>query len=90
MGELWQTRITAGCEQHGINYETFQEGLSRNNIQINRKVLSELAVWEPRSFEALAKIARDRAVNDGLVGIQARHIPNGVYTRGMNKPKSDS
>lgn len=41
-----------------------------NIIQIHfcfRKVLADLSVWEPRSFEALVKIARERAIEDGLV-----------------------
>lgn len=89
MAELWTQRITAGCEQHGISYETFRESLSRDNILINRKVLSDLAIWEPRTFETLAKIARERAVSDGLQGITASHHPNGVITRDALK-KSNS
>lgn len=54
--QLWTHRITAGAEQHGLAYHEFAEGLHKNNIQINRKVLSELAVWEPATFEALAKL----------------------------------
>lgn len=85
MAELWTQRITAGCEEHGISYEAFEEGLVRDNILINKKVLSELAVWEPRTFETLAKIARERAVVDGLEGVQAPHTPNGVVTRDLLK-----
>ncbi|XP_063699513.1 large ribosomal subunit protein bL20m [Culicoides brevitarsis] len=55
--ELWEQRITAGARQHGLPYEEFSENLLRNNILLNRKSLADLACWEPRSFEALAKIA---------------------------------
>lgn len=54
--QLWTQRITAGAEQHGLNYRQFIEGLHKNNIQLNRKVLSELAVWEPATFESLTKL----------------------------------
>lgn len=85
MAELWTQRITAGCEQHGISYEAFSESLARDNILLNKKAMSELAVWEPRTFETLAKIARERAVTDGLEGISAPHTPNGVVTRDLLK-----
>lgn len=55
--ELWEQRVTSGARQHGLDYDTFSENLSRNNIMLNRKTLADLACWEPRSFEALAKIA---------------------------------
>ncbi|CAO1423477.1 unnamed protein product [Diamesa tonsa] len=64
MAELWTQRITAGAESHGISYTQFAEGLHQNNIQLNRKVLSELAVWEPSTFEALAKIGEQLEANN--------------------------
>lgn len=62
--QLWTQRITAGAESHGLTYEKFADGLHKNDILINRKVLSELAVWEPRTFETLAKISADTAEKD--------------------------
>lgn len=62
--QLWTQRITAGAESHGLTVEQFSDGLYKNNILINRKVLSELAVWEPRTFEALAKISADAEDKD--------------------------
>lgn len=62
--KLWTQRITAGAESHGISYTQFAEGLHQNNIQLNRKVLSELAVWEPSTFEALAKIGEQLEANN--------------------------
>lgn len=61
--------------------------MTRNDILLNRKVLSELAVWEPRTFEALSKIGRERAVVDGLNGVEAKALDNGIITRGMLKLK---
>ncbi|XP_044751416.1 39S ribosomal protein L20, mitochondrial [Coccinella septempunctata] len=66
MGDLWDTRVRAGCEEHGIDYYTFRESLARENIMLNRKALSELACWEPYTFQSLAEIAKQRAANDGL------------------------
>lgn len=65
MADLWIERITAGARQHGLDYSTFTQNLQRNNILLNRKSLADLACWEPRSFEALAKIAADTP--EGLI-----------------------
>lgn len=59
MAELWTQRITAGVESHGISYEQFSDGLFKNNILLNRKTLADLAIWEPRTFETLAKISAE-------------------------------
>lgn len=63
---MWDTRITAGCEQHEINYDVFRESLGRSNILLNRKTLANLACWEPFTFKALTEIAQKRAVEDGI------------------------
>lgn len=61
MKELWSTRVTAGIEQHmtdPINsHYVVQDGLMKNNIQLNKMSLANLAVFEPATFEALTKIA---------------------------------
>lgn len=49
--QLWETRITAGCEEHNMTYPLFREGLARCNILLNRKTLADLAIWEPRTFK---------------------------------------
>ncbi|XP_061389649.1 large ribosomal subunit protein bL20 [Musca vetustissima] len=79
MKELWDTRLQAGCEQYGISIETFKDCLARNNILLNRKVLSDLAIWEPRSFEALVNLSRERAVVETLPGLNERSVMNQVY-----------
>lgn len=84
--QLWETRLTAACTEHGMDYSTFREGLARTNIMLNRKVLSELACWEPYTFKALTDIANEKASMDGLNGIK-QDIPKDplVVTRGMLK-----
>ena len=55
---LWIQRINAGARLHGMTYSTFMNGLSRAGIEIDRKVLSDLAINEPSSFKALVDQAQ--------------------------------
>ncbi|KAL1494670.1 hypothetical protein ABEB36_010236 [Hypothenemus hampei] len=66
MSDLWVTRITAASAQHGIDYGTFRNGLIQSNILLDRKALSDLAVWEPYSFKALTDVAKRKVLDDGL------------------------
>ncbi len=50
---LWITRINAGCRQNGISYSKFIAGLKSKGIELNRKVLADMAVREPEAFSAL-------------------------------------
>lgn len=50
---LWITRINAACRQNGISYSKFIAGLKSHNIELNRKVLADMAVREPAAFSAL-------------------------------------
>lgn len=50
---LWITRINAGCRQNGISYSKFIAGLKAKGIDLNRKVLADMAVREPQAFTAL-------------------------------------
>lgn len=55
---LWITRISAACKQHGVNYSTFMYGLKKAGIDLNRKMLSEIAISDPVGFKGLV----DKAV----------------------------
>ena len=57
--KLWITRINAACRENNISYSKFMNGLSKASIEINRKVLSEMAINDPASFKNLVKIAED-------------------------------
>lgn len=81
MSELWETRIAAGCEQHGIILPTFLDALNRNEILLNRKVLADLAIWEPKSFEALANIGRETAVENDLPGVNEIDFDNKIVKK---------
>ena len=56
--QLWITRISAACKQNGMNYSTFMHGLKVAGIQINRKMLSEMAINDSVAFAALCDIAK--------------------------------
>ena len=55
---LWITRISAACKMNGMNYSTFMHGLKVANIEINRKMLSEMAINDAVAFSALCEIAK--------------------------------
>jgi large subunit ribosomal protein L20 len=54
---LWIQRINAGCREHGLTYSRFMSGLAKAGIEIDRKVLSDLAIHEPVAFKALVEQA---------------------------------
>ena len=55
---LWIQRINAGAREHGLTYSQFMNGIKRAGIEVDRKVLSDLAVREPAAFQALADKAQ--------------------------------
>ena len=55
---LWITRISAACKLNGMNYSTFMNGLKKANIDLNRKMLSEIAISDPEGFTALTEAAK--------------------------------
>jgi large subunit ribosomal protein L20 len=55
---LWIQRINAACRLHGLTYSRFISGLAKAGIELDRKVLSDLAIREPDAFKALAEQAR--------------------------------
>ena len=55
---LWITRISAEAKANGMNYSTFMHGLKLAGIDLNRKMLSELAVYDKPAFAALAEKAK--------------------------------
>ncbi len=55
---LWIQRINAGARLHGMNYSTFISGLKKANIDLNRKVLADIAAREPEAFKSLVSAAQ--------------------------------
>ena len=52
---LWITRISAACRINGINYSTFMNGLKKAGVELNRKMLSEIAINDPAAFTSLVE-----------------------------------
>ena len=57
--KLWITRINAACRANDIVYSKFINGLKKANTEINRKMLSELAIFAPEEFTKLVKLSKD-------------------------------
>ena len=57
--KLWITRVNAACRENEISYSQFINGLNKAGIEINRKMLSEVAIDNPKYFTELVKIAKD-------------------------------
>lgn len=55
---LWITRINAAVRSAGMNYCDFVSGLKRNNVDINRKLLADIAVRDPQTFANLIQLAQ--------------------------------
>ena len=57
--KLWITRINAACRQNDISYSRFIEGLTKAGVEVNRKMLSEIAINDPKMFSEFVKVAKD-------------------------------
>jgi large subunit ribosomal protein L20 len=55
---LWIVRLSAACRQRDIRYSQFINGCKKANIQLNRKMLSEIAIADPQGFDAVVEAAR--------------------------------
>jgi large subunit ribosomal protein L20 len=62
---LWITRINAACRRHGLSYSRFIYGLSAAKIDLNRKVLAEIALHDAEAFAQLAQLAKSRTAQAG-------------------------
>lgn len=56
--KLWITRISAAAKMNGMNYSTFMNGVNKACINLNRKMLSEIAISDPAGFTAIAEKAK--------------------------------
>ena len=62
--KLWIVRINAAANQNGISYSKFMHGLKLANINMNRKMLSELAIADPKAFASLAETAKKQVAKE--------------------------
>ena len=58
MRQLWIARINAATRQHGMPYNKFMHGLRLSGVELNRKVLADIAARDPKSFEKLVTTAQ--------------------------------
>ncbi|MET3616665.1 large subunit ribosomal protein L20 [Peptoniphilus olsenii] len=58
--KLWITRINAAARMNGMSYSKFINGLKKANIDINRKMLSEMAINDPKGFAKLVEVAKEQ------------------------------
>jgi len=63
--QLWITRINAAARENGMTYNRFIQGLRVAGVEVDRKILAELAVSDPAAFAALVDIARENAPAQG-------------------------
>ena len=57
---LWQVRINAAARLHGLNYSRFMGGLKKAGVELDRKILANLAITEPEAFKKLVELARTK------------------------------
>ena len=58
--KLWITRINAAARNNGLSYSRFMDGLKKAGVEINRKMLADLAVNDPAAFSTLVKVAQGK------------------------------
>ena len=58
--QLWIARINAAARMNGLSYSKFMHGLKLAGVEVNRKMLSEMAISEPEAFTALVEVAKEK------------------------------
>ena len=78
MRKLWITRINAACRMNDISYSKFISGLNKAGIEVNRKMLSEVAIDNPKAFTKLVKAAKagleGKAVKAETKKVEAKEV----------------
>ena len=89
---LWITRINAACRQNDISYSRFIEGLTKAGVEVNRKMLSEIAINDPKAFSELVKIAHDGKAGKirPAEGVNSKEITVGAVAKDKTDSKKDS
>ena len=86
--KLWITRINAACRENEISYSRFIEGLTKAGVEVNRKMLSEIAINDPASFAEIVKTAK--AGLEGKVKAQAvKEVKNEVVKAAAKEVKAE-
>ena len=72
--KLWIVRINAACRENEISYSRFIEGLNKAGLEINRKMLSEIAINDPKAFSELVKVAKSGKVANAEVKSEKKEL----------------
>lgn len=90
--KLWITRINAACRMNGISYSKFINGLSKAGVEINRKMLSEIAINDEKAFTnlvELAKIGKAPKVTKTETKTTTKKVEEKSSTKTEKKEKTD-
>ncbi|XP_064385157.1 large ribosomal subunit protein bL20-like [Halichondria panicea] len=88
MRKLWIQRINYASREHDISYGRFMQSLVMCNIMVNRKVLSELCIHEPKTFQALTGIAKQRLEHGRLSALEEPMAKQYLPTK--QKPETET
>jgi len=69
---LWIIRLSAACRQRGIRYSQFINGCKKANIGLNRKMLSEIAIADPKGFDAIITEVRGQKTDERAATVRER------------------
>ncbi|MFB6285333.1 MAG: 50S ribosomal protein L20 [Candidatus Bipolaricaulia bacterium] len=69
--KLWITRINAASRLNGLPYSRFMQGLREADVQLNRKMLAEMAVRDPEGFAAVVELAKEHLPEDAKEAVAA-------------------
>ena len=81
--KLWITRINAACRENGISYSRFIEGLNKAGVEVNRKMLSEIAINDPKAFTELVEVAKKG--KEGKIKVNEVKSTNEVTVKSSTK-----
>uniref|UniRef100_A0A452T2Y0 Large ribosomal subunit protein bL20m n=1 Tax=Ursus maritimus TaxID=29073 RepID=A0A452T2Y0_URSMA len=79
--QLWISRITAASQEHGLKYPAFIVNLIKCQVELNRKVLADLAIYEPKTFKSLAALAKRRRQEGFAAALGDGKEPEGIFSR---------
>uniref|UniRef100_A0A8D0LBN2 Large ribosomal subunit protein bL20m n=1 Tax=Sphenodon punctatus TaxID=8508 RepID=A0A8D0LBN2_SPHPU len=81
MRTLWITRIEAAALEHGMKYSVLMGNLCKCQVELNRKVLTDLAIYEPKTFKSLSALAKRRREEGILAAVGDGEEPKGIFSR---------
>ena len=85
--KLWITRINAACRMNNISYSKFIDGLNKAGVEINRKMLSELAIQDMNEFNKLVEVAK-KALENGKVETETKTESNDLSSKTVAELKA--